>query len=549
MAAILLKDFADLVRAIRNELKIQEGDTESINRIKQTLNMQYINEIVPHKRWWWLQGSVDVRTIQFLENGTASVTPGSASVTLSVATPLASGSLVGYYFSVNNYDEIYTISAHTANTTAITLSSPFTGTLNATANYKIWTDKLALPTDLRECVEVRHDFMRVPMEGRGYQEFRKLLSSGPKSSGRPSYYNVIDFKDPTPLTDETEADRYRQIQIYPSLLNETVTLHIDYVKEVAALDDDTDEPLMPIEDRVVLYYAALSRLWSILMRNPEEAAINFQLYQAKLARMSGKIEEGFDKPVITPDSFYFRSKRGSRIKNTSAKNFSSFAGGSGSTIPTYAKNITIEGGNFTDDMTADAGVTIDGRDISVDGASLDSHIAANQNVHGIGAGNAVVGTGTTQTLTNKTMDVASNSITSATTSVLAQFNGSGVLSPSTVSATELAYLEDNEGLTTVALNDNQVAAANIATWTVASFNVIQLAYSIVRSAANIESGIINMVSDGTNAAIAQGAVAGLGTIGVTLSADVSAGALRLRYTSTSTGTAPTFKYKLQKWIG
>ena len=34
------------------------------------------------------------------------------------------------------------------------------------------------------------------------------------------------------------------------------------------------------------------------------------------------------------------------------------------------------------------------------------HIVATQNVHGIGSGNSVVGTGTTQTLTNKTLDAA-----------------------------------------------------------------------------------------------------------------------------------------------
>lgn len=38
------------------------------------------------------------------------------------------------------------------------------------------------------------------------------------------------------------------------------------------------------------------------------------------------------------------------------------------------------------------------------GKAWDDHVAANQNVHGIGSGNAVVGTGTTQTLTNKTVD-------------------------------------------------------------------------------------------------------------------------------------------------
>jgi hypothetical protein len=44
-------------------------------------------------------------------------------------------------------------------------------------------------------------------------------------------------------------------------------------------------------------------------------------------------------------------------------------------------------------------------------AQIDTHIAASANVHGVGAGNSVVGTGTTQTLTNKTIDADLNTIT------------------------------------------------------------------------------------------------------------------------------------------
>jgi hypothetical protein len=41
---------------------------------------------------------------------------------------------------------------------------------------------------------------------------------------------------------------------------------------------------------------------------------------------------------------------------------------------------------------------------------IQGHVTATQNVHGIGAGNSVVGTGTTQTLTNKTIDGDDNTI-------------------------------------------------------------------------------------------------------------------------------------------
>lgn len=44
-------------------------------------------------------------------------------------------------------------------------------------------------------------------------------------------------------------------------------------------------------------------------------------------------------------------------------------------------------------------------------AQIDTHIGGSSNVHGVGVGNSVVGTGTSQTLTNKTIDADLNTIT------------------------------------------------------------------------------------------------------------------------------------------
>ncbi len=548
MAALKLQDFSDLVRAIRNELKIQSTDVESINRIKQTINMMYIDEIVPFKRWWWLTGSSDVQTIPFYADGTANVSPTSTTVTLSVAPPTANGSYKDYYFSTDDYDEVYTISAHTAGSTTITLSKPFTNSLNTAVAFKIWTDKIGLPTDLREAIEIRHDFMRMPMRGVGFQELRKLISSSPKANGRPSEYNVTDYRDPTPNDGETETDRYRILQIYPSISDKTVTMHVDYVREAIWLDDDSDEPLMPVEDRVVLFYGALSQLQTSLLRNPEEAARNYGLYQAKLARMAGKIEEGFDKPTLVPDSSYMRAKRGNRIRSSSSRNFTGASGGGGANIPTYARNITIEGGVFTANMTASPGVTIDGRDLSVDAALTDAHIAASSDVHGIGPGNDVVGTGTAQTITNKTITAETNTITSVSVDSVAIFSPvTGALAGSTlVNPTELSYLDGAIPLTSVVLADNQVAAADVFT-VAATQTVIQVTYSIRRTSSNVEHGTILITNDGTNAAISINNTM-IGTTGVNLTADVNGGNVRLRYTSTNTGTAPVFQYKAQNWV-
>jgi hypothetical protein len=44
MAIYELKTFKDIIDAVREELKIQSTDTETINRIKRNINTLYISQ-------------------------------------------------------------------------------------------------------------------------------------------------------------------------------------------------------------------------------------------------------------------------------------------------------------------------------------------------------------------------------------------------------------------------------------------------------------------------------------------------------------------------
>lgn len=373
--AYKLLDFADIYTAVLEELKIPSSDTVEVARVKRDINSIYINEVVPFSRWKWLEGFTTVKVPQVYQDGSADATFGSTTITLSTAPSSTLGSFKNKIFSVDSSAETYIITAHTAGSATLTIDHAFNGTTNDTSPFKIWSDWVSLPTDLRETVEIWHDFDRQPLSARGLQEFRKLQNATRKTQGRPIFTYTGDFVDPTPDTDETESDRVRALWVHPAIFTSATNLHVSYIKEVPALEDDGDEPVMPIEDRIVLLYGALARAWR-RQRNPEASVENFNLFQNKLARMAGKVEDSFDKPSFNPDSLYISAKRGPR---GSARSLAALGGtgtgGGSSTAVTYLQDVTINGANVTGNMTVANGITVDGRDISADGTALDTVVS------------------------------------------------------------------------------------------------------------------------------------------------------------------------------
>jgi hypothetical protein len=555
-----IKDFSDIVRAVLAELKIPASDATEEERVKADINEIYINEVVPYKRWGWLRKKVKLEHKPYYGSSalTCTVTPDSTTVTFSANI---STSKSGFYFATDSYSEIYFISSHTAGTATATLSSPWTGTASSTATFKIWKDWLPLPINCRETFEVIHNFQTKPVLNMGLQDFLSEVNKAPRLSARPTMYTTDDFYDPsTSGDDETESDRYRILRIFPSVYSSSTTLEVHYIQDVTALSLDGDEPLMPIHDRNILKYGALHLAWA-RHRNEEAAARNWQLFQRKLDRMAGSVEDSVEKPQLIPSSRYMLQKRGSRLgwKSTSVA-----ANSSASSSPTYLKDCEISTGcSLTGNLTVSSGVTIDGVDIS----ELAADVAV---LTGLSSGYIIVGNSSNEPAAvqptgdvtisnagvtaiaagaivnadiNASASIAKSKIETGVASRVQVTNGSGVLTDGEITSTELTYLDDFEPLTSATLTDNTTVTA--ASWAHASFNSIVVEYSIKRDTA-YESGVIRILTDGSNVEYTQYGVIAIGTMGVTFSADISGTDVRLRALQSSTGTNGTMKYLVRK---
>lgn len=112
-------------------------------------------------------------------------------------------------------------------------------------------------------------------------------------------------------TNERALERTKELWLYPSMYSANQPIHVDYTKEAPPLVEDDDEPLMPISDRTVLLYGGAARAWT-RERNPEEAQRSQMMFQQKLAKMAGKLDDGIDYPILMPSKTYLSAKRRSK---------------------------------------------------------------------------------------------------------------------------------------------------------------------------------------------------------------------------------------------
>ena len=303
MAAIALIDFEDIYTAVLELLKIQASDTTTIARIKRDINIGY-QDILGRYNFWWARSLVEMQTVAKRTTGTVNVTSGSANITFSSGP---SASVAGYQIKINGFQEVYTISTHTAAATAAVLAVPFLGTTDTVATYVLWKDFVELPTDCNETVMVAHQFVAQPLTSMGLTEFRRVSGQQPDREGVPLIYT----------TDDYNSSVKRRLRVWPAVYSTAITLDIDYMMDVARLDADGDEPAMPLKDRIVLYYYALSQAWA-RERNDEKSIKYMQLYEGQVAKMISKGQDSSDSARISINKGYLQQKRMRRRSRNSS---------------------------------------------------------------------------------------------------------------------------------------------------------------------------------------------------------------------------------------
>lgn len=306
-----LVDFEDIYSAIIETIKIPSTDGVTLARIKRDINSIYLNEVMTFKprAWWWAELGAEVSTYEKITTGTIEVTADSTTVTFSSAPSV---DLDGYYLKLSGYPDIVKITAHTAGQTTATIEKAWVNDTASGQDFKVWKDYAALPSNMKEVTIVTHDRKSTPLDAVSNAKFKETRARYPELEGAPMIYTTGDF----------DSDGNRIIRWYPSAWDSRVHLHISGVQEATALSAASDEPLMPVEDRIVLYYGALSLAWA-RERNESESNKCWNLFMQKLMQMAAKSGDAPQITELSVDRDYLQRKRYKRYGKRGYRYFTS----------------------------------------------------------------------------------------------------------------------------------------------------------------------------------------------------------------------------------
>lgn len=161
---------------------------------------------------------------------------------------------------------------------------------------------------------------RIQVSGAGIDSYngRFVVSSLDASNFKLTYTGTLPLTQTstadgsitlTTENGETTDNRYLEFLIHPSQdSSDKHLIHVDYIAQPIPLENDADEPLMPLSDRSVLLYGALSMSW-VRERNEKTAQINEIKFERKLAKMLGKLDSHTDHVRLQVSKNYLAIKR------------------------------------------------------------------------------------------------------------------------------------------------------------------------------------------------------------------------------------------------
>lgn len=311
---MLLKNFSDIYGYVSEQVK---GGTSNLDQIKDRVNFCYQRLATEHK-WKFLKTSRDIFVPIKYTTGTISITSGDRVVT--GASTVWTEYMVGMKILIGNVSQYVfeIISVDTAAQTLV-LSERYSGTTVTLGSYTIYKDEFGLPPDLFDINTITHSFQPYLLTKVTPTQLSRMVALSPLTTGKATYFTIDGYcgYDGPPWDSAVWNNDFWggddinvvNLKLYPSIPDANYILHLDYFKQVEELINDTDEPLIPLNNRVILVYGAISEFAS-LQRDEVTSAIYDRKYKDELKKLASYITDTDDSPKFVVPDRWSRNRSG-----------------------------------------------------------------------------------------------------------------------------------------------------------------------------------------------------------------------------------------------
>jgi len=242
--------FLELKQRIAEMLALDQTDTEIDTTLGEWVNDSY-RFISGMQRWPWLVTNDIVQTTPDITTGTVSVTNGSSAITFSSAP---SDSVANdFRIQFDESDDWYDITAHTAASTAATLSDVYLGTTNAAAPYTLRRVYYTLPSTFDRMINMRQARTDIALKPWDFR-FKDKFLPDPTSTGEPNFYEIIGT-DPAAST--SSQPQFRLV-FFPTP-NVEMNIDMRFYKEIIKLSAADDVPIFKPQWHSIIIFDVLDR--------------------------------------------------------------------------------------------------------------------------------------------------------------------------------------------------------------------------------------------------------------------------------------------------
>lgn len=272
------KTLSNIRLAIIRDIK----ETTASNFVTQV--DRWINEghelVTLGKKRDWLDEQFTVQVSSAVQ-AVCHVTNGSTTVTFVNGTTFPSG--VELQFWSNGFQEVYNVASATLN--VVTLDKPFLGDSNTATTGIVAQSSIILDASIRHIYQAYHQFDNAPMTDIGPQQMRLLQEGQGYQLGYGRFFTIFG-----------QSEGARRFVPYP-YPEKAYTLYLDCNTFVPVLSADSDEPVIPIQYRQILYWYGMYKAY-MYHRNDGQAASAYTNYIQILNRINAEMRPELDFPQI-----------------------------------------------------------------------------------------------------------------------------------------------------------------------------------------------------------------------------------------------------------